>query len=625
MAKPRYSEAERRGRNSNQDVTNIGVAGRRTGLRVEGARRGSDGFENQSAYFSPTTTAKKANNKRIYSSPRSVKSATKNPSGSIEDMELEASESTSSDAALTTGSAADVNAVLRRRSEGPIIRRSQLTRRSLSPTKTHLNSPALRVRSAKKAATSPPKSALKSAQRAIDPTSAVKIARKLDFTRPDFDEEETPRRTRHSGSALVKPMPASAQASASRKRKLVDTEPIDQDDSDEMTSPRFKARAQTDFEDIQQPTFQADDVNDQLDAPFEDYIEEPEVTPPPISPRKSKKSPKSATKSQNKHIEPEPEQQDEPPMEFDQEMDSQANALPQEEEPPKKKRGRPKKADKPDTKKARPTSHASLSPSRASRERSTRTASPQREWREPVNLDNTKDDQDDGVRKSSRFKIAPLAFWRGEKMVYGRGSRRKSAGGTMGLTLPEVKEIIHVDIIEGEKRRKLGAGRRKKTPRRTESPDSSSSENDADNWEDKVIVEAPVRSFENQSMLTKKTLAVPESAYDPRPVHGQEIFFQKTLSEEPHFAAGVLDIPSGAGKPVKPSKQNTMFFFIFTGYVQVKIHDVVFRLRKGGQFTVPRGNFYEILNVGKKNARLFFSQSTDTLANHLLAHPEIMA
>lgn len=91
MAGPRYSEAERRGRNSNQDVTNIGVAGRRTGLRVEGARRGSDGFEDESAYFSPTTTAKKAN-AGIKSSPRSVlKSAIRYASGSNEDMDLEAS------------------------------------------------------------------------------------------------------------------------------------------------------------------------------------------------------------------------------------------------------------------------------------------------------------------------------------------------------------------------------------------------------------------------------------------------------------------------------------------------------------------------------------------------------
>ena len=89
MAGPRYSEADRRGRNSTQDVTNIGVAGRRTGLRVEGARRGSDGFENQSAYFSPTTTAKKA--KHGISSPRSVRSATRLASGSLEDMDLEAS------------------------------------------------------------------------------------------------------------------------------------------------------------------------------------------------------------------------------------------------------------------------------------------------------------------------------------------------------------------------------------------------------------------------------------------------------------------------------------------------------------------------------------------------------
>lgn len=86
----KYSEADRRGRNSNQDLTNIGVAGRRTGLRVEGTRRGSDGFENESAFFSPTTTVKKA---KAYNDLPSAKGRTSpaKDSGSYEDMDLEAS------------------------------------------------------------------------------------------------------------------------------------------------------------------------------------------------------------------------------------------------------------------------------------------------------------------------------------------------------------------------------------------------------------------------------------------------------------------------------------------------------------------------------------------------------
>lgn len=269
--------------------------------------------------------------------------------------------------------------------------------------------------------------------------------------------------------------------------------------------------------------------------------------------------------------------------------------------------------------------------SRSSRDRVTRTASPQRRWVEPVVVNAAEGDGEEGVangtRKSSRFKIAPLAFWRGEKLVYGRGSRRKSIGGTVGLALPELKEVIHVEPAQVEFKKSYGSRRRRPTAAaarvvKTESVSGSDDDSGSESeWQETMVVEAPVRKFENPQEFVKKVLAIPSTAYEPREVVGQGIFFQKTLSEEPHFAAGVLDIPTGAGKPMKPSKQNTMFFFIFTGYVEIRIADNLFKLRKGGQFTVPRGNFYEIRNVGQKDARLVFSQCTDTLANYVIAHP----
>lgn len=394
--------------------------------------------------------------------------------------------------------------------------------------------------------------------------------------------------------------------------------------------------------------------DDVLDEPFDEYIHnEAEADEVDASARAStSKTPSRASKARQS---PQPSHADEdeelpeidldPPDEVEEDAQTQPQPSPvneddepevEEEEPTRQPRkrgpGRPKPTKSPArgqaVKKNKVAPRPSFSPSRATRERSVRTASPQREWREPVNHDAQAHEEGDGVRKSSRFKIAPLAFWRGEKLVYGPGPKGTFPGGRL-VALPEVKEIIHVDLIEGEQVRRRnrpgrapGKSKRRHANGQVKEESESESEYDAEHWEEKITVEAPVRSFENQNELVKKVLAIPATAYDPRPVVGQGIFFQKTLSEEPHFAAGVLDIPAGAGKPPKPSKQNTMFFFIFTGYVEVKIHDVVFRLRKGGQFTVPRGNFYEILNIGKTDARLFFSQSTDTLANHMSAHPE---
>lgn len=678
----RYSEADRRGRNTNQDVTNIGVAGRRTGLRVEGTTRDSDGFENESAFFSPTTTAKKANPVMAISSAKSVRSATKG-SGSYDDMDLEASTplypALADICTNVAGSARDVATTLRRRSEGPV----SASRRSKSPTKTHLNSPALRVRSTSRNPVSPSRSALKSPSRPGATAPIAKVARKLDFSRADptadSDEEVseergiTDRKIPAGGrmkSDAVKRSPARvSRASSEESADLIDA----------TAAPEFQADAGSDdARDL--PADQDDAISQGVNNDnaaggsdeFDEYIHDQVAIEREMSQSPRRRSPEKTAKHKKRAGSMTRSEVDEPaerspevdmePVQGDQDFPeaenepvkykakrSKTRASPSEEEeededeedaeaqPPRKKtaaRSRQRTQDKAakSGKRSKVSSRPSFSPSRATRERSVRTASPQREWREAVDLSRQGNgENDEGVRKSSRFKIAPLAFWRGEKLVYGRGSRRKSSGGTIGLALPEVKEIIHVDLIEGEqKRRRTRPGSIKPRSRKNrrngtvKEESESESEDDAEGWEETITVEAPVRSFEDQHELVKKVLAIPESDYEPCEVVGQGIFFQKTLSEEPHFAAGVLDIPVGERKPPKPSKQNTMFFFIFRGYVEVKIHEAVFRLRKGAQFTVPRGNFYEIVNVGRKDARLFFSQSTDTLANHLMAHPELL-
>ncbi|ORY78660.1 Mif2/CENP-C like-domain-containing protein [Protomyces lactucae-debilis] len=656
----RYSEAERRGRGA-QNVTDIGVKGRRTGLEIYDTTRDEDGMENLSAFFSPATAKKKAAAAaaagNLLDSAHSIRSRPSTGSNEQE-MEIEAS------------SAQDVTATLshRRQSQAasavPVSVRVP-NRHSQSPTKTHLNSPALRVRNA----VSNPASPLRNPHRAATTPGVqplAKVARKLDFSRSDLDVEDEEEDAPAAAAAVTKTTPAaparfiavrrsskspaatSASAKADRKRKveaLQATERSDGDDdagqeADEFVDAPTMAEIQGEaFEDLAQPdplpNAQNDDVryDVEYEAPndepmYQDYIDDgAELDEGAEQAEEEDEQAERSVDSAAEEDEDEEEPIKSPASNKKRSKSAQRAATDHESDAAPRKRGRSTKkpAAKKSPRKKAPARHASLSPSRAaSRTRDGRTQSPQREWREPITHDDSDDaEQNDGVRRSTRVKVPPLAFWRGEKMVFGRGQRRKSVGGTLGLSLPEVKEIIHVDLVEGAQqvRRSRASskgranGKKKRRANQVKDESSASEPEDEDEEEEHIIVEANVRSFEQPDALVKKVLAIPQAMYDPRPVVGQGIFFQKTLSEEPHFAAGVLDIPVGEGKPVKPSKQNTMFFFIYQGYVQVKIHDVIFKLRKGGQFTVPRGNFYEIVNVGTKDARLFFSQSTDTLAN----------
>ena len=274
------------------------------------------------------------------------------------------------------GSAQNVADTLRRRSEGPqTIKRSQLSRRSLSPTKTHLNSPALRVRSAQRSNVSPPKSALKSASRPTTADTTAKIARKLDFRKADpgaesddemEEEEEAPRKTRHSGSILRKPLGASP-VSANKKRRI-SVEPPELE-SDEVASPKVNLQTPRTryLEDLEQPEFLPNAANDDVqydveyDAPndeagqdsaFDDYIQEPEddIPPPPPPVKKTpKKSPKKSPKVTSKLASPEPISEEaandyEVPMDFDQDLDEASKIIEPEEgdeKPIKRRRGRP--------------------------------------------------------------------------------------------------------------------------------------------------------------------------------------------------------------------------------------------------------------------------------------------
>ncbi|BFZ56089.1 mitotic fidelity of chromosome transmission-related protein [Savitreella phatthalungensis] len=610
----RYSEADRRGRTLHRDLTEIGHAGRKTGLRVGATTRDEDGFENMSAFFSPgTTSASRRSTQGLRKSivdPASASSNRASGSADYADMdESSGSEPTTMLAARRSEAYASASAA-----KSP-------ARRSLSPTKTHLNSPALRVRSATKSRQSPRTAAHNTA------ADRVQVARKLDFSRSDpIDPSDDERNNRPAEKRM-------AESSA----PIYDPATAFDDDIDDGAPPLDMAEDSTDSpvprraEPRTQTSIPSPD-RDTLDVPVPD---DTDPSPPPIGgfdDNDDDQLPQAAIEEQLSERD-EPSEDDEP------------------REPVAKRGGRkPAPKRKPA---ARPKARRSFSPSQvSSRQRarsSSRARSPQREWREKVDrrtLENSDGEEEEGVRRSKRMKVAPLAFWRGEKLVYGRGDRRKSAGGTLGLAMPEIKEVIHVDIVEEEpttqRVRRTNPRQRSRTRRRNGRRHPSASDDDDDDRDDNDYgsdedagMDPPARkgddaqitetfiaeipefedSLGNQVHQTM-TIAYPRQAYEPRIVADQGIFFQRTLKDADYFAAGLLDLPPGTKKTKRSSRRNLMFFCVHAGYVEVVISDHLFRLTRGAQFIVPRNNDYEIRNVGKHKARLFFSQVTDTLANY---------
>lgn len=228
-------------------------------------------------------------------------------------------------------------------------------------------------------------------------------------------------------------------------------------------------------------------------------------------------------------------------------------------------------------------------------------------------------------RRSSRQRIKPLEFWKGEKVVYTLGERRKS-GAPNAIKMPEIAEIIRVESDQEEKERErerrrkksASAGAKRKRPVKEEESDY-----EEEDWETRVVdgevgvVRGYVKTYPSpqipgQEMLEEvgmylfalvhplllssltKRLGKIELAFSRNRIVTVEVAhsaftFVKTYTQ-PYFGTGIIEIPPGGIKKTKNSGKMQLVFYLLAGKVQVQIGETSFRIRKGSQFMVPRGD-----------------------------------
>ncbi|KAK9240341.1 Mif2/CENP-C like-domain-containing protein [Lipomyces kononenkoae] len=221
------------------------------------------------------------------------------------------------------------------------------------------------------------------------------------------------------------------------------------------------------------------------------------------------------------------------------------------------------------------------------------------------------DDEEDGLRRSKRVRVQPLAYWRNERIIYNLGERRES-----GPALPQIKEIILIDSPQSTNTAKpstRGKSRQGSVSTRRRSEDELS---DIENNSEPDEVVGEVNDFMDDEKIVKRRLAVSGHSIPFLQTASSSFKFAKTFDEPGGFmASGMVLLPVHGEKGSRPSRHNALAFCVVEGHVEVTIQDTVFRLRRGGHTIVPRGNYYSLRNVGSKKAMLFFTQSTDTLFN----------
>ncbi|KAF5101284.1 hypothetical protein D0Z00_000954 [Geotrichum galactomycetum] len=255
---------------------------------------------------------------------------------------------------------------------------------------------------------------------------------------------------------------------------------------------------------------------------------------------------------------------------------------------------------------------------------------------EPASRQSSEELNTPGVRRSKRIKVAPLEFWKNERIIY---SLDDSAAER-----PKIKTIIQVDESaarerEAAKRQALSEVRKKATKKNKKTTTNAATKTRGKHDEkddDDEVDEKIFQDLRKQGTLVEKSsLEASVFPYPPegdergdqliawgrdyplRPAKGGAHRVASLFDAEAHFAAaGLLVLAPHTDKPQKSSKHNHYFFFVAMGAVRVVISDVEFTVAQGGSFVVPRGNTYSLANaLPNREARMFFVQCTDTLDN----------
>ncbi len=268
---------------------------------------------------------------------------------------------------------------------------------------------------------------------------------------------------------------------------------------------------------------------------------------------------------------------------------------------------------------------------------------------------------ENGVRRSTRQRFAPLEYWRGERIRYGRPSlpsgttiddlRRSQRPGEdefeddpammlMRRRVPvlDVKEVIRVPRAPGEGTF-AGTTRAKATRRRAvKSEDRASSRqrssytpdgefageeewlqldptadtvNVEDGWDAKTV-ETGLIIDDEEDMEVEMSIVRTKASLRPIAAANQQFRFEKLFNCGGLMATGILELPPGTRKPTKPSKDNSFVFCVLQGALRATVHRKSFIVGPKGIFQVPSGNTYSLENICERDVHLFFAQCRKT-------------
>lgn len=250
-------------------------------------------------------------------------------------------------------------------------------------------------------------------------------------------------------------------------------------------------------------------------------------------------------------------------------------------------------------------------------------------------IDTETEGRANGLRRSRRVKVAPLEYWRNEKVVY----KRKS-----GKPVLDIDKIITYDQNDDDEEEELGRGKKKRKksvrtrpynyiptgkprgrPRKNKLPDGdafdpntellddiNSGKVETAEWLKHGILEASVNNANDK--VSKEIVAFAPNLAQSEQIKetdeerfSLEVMFDKYKE---NFASGMLKLPVRGNKKVSDSHRTFITFYIIEGVLEVTLAGNVFLITKGSSIQIPAFNQYSFRNKGNNEAKMFFVQVT---------------
>lgn len=248
----------------------------------------------------------------------------------------------------------------------------------------------------------------------------------------------------------------------------------------------------------------------------------------------------------------------------------------------------------------------------------------------------------DGLRRSKRIKIAPLAFWRNERIVYSRAYEDYPADepdqtlikDIRQVPLQEIKEVVHIPeqvayspkITSASNSRKRSRLKTRSTPPKQKSGGTNETKEVYDYESDPEISGSEwfkdkfknIEIFANNKgdKLVKPIVFAPDFGEFQKAPNDDDTdladnYKVATLFNNKLTGGGLLEFPFEGYRSLRTSGNSVFMCHVVKGLIEVSLSNDSFVVTRGCSFEIPKSNFYAFRNIGQGPAKIFFVQAAD--------------